>query len=113
MKGSRNLAACVLGILTACIDPRNALCTEESTVLVTMDQKAGENGLCHVHYKDVDRTAPCTEIVALMQSELHIPAHTHVRLKASQTARYAQVSELMQLLRDSQYDLKIGYINSQ
>jgi biopolymer transport protein ExbD len=113
MKGSRNLAACVLGILTACIDPPNALCTEESTVLVTLDQEAGENGLCHVHYKDVDRTAPCTKIVALMQSELHIPAHTHVTLQASKTARYEQISQLLQLLRDSEYDLKIGYITSQ
>ena len=113
MKGSRNLTACVLGILTACIDPRAALCTEASTVLVTMDQEAGENGLCHVHYKDVDRTAPCTKIVALMRSELRIPAHTHVTLQASKTARYEQVSQLLKLLRDSEYDLKIGYITSQ
>jgi biopolymer transport protein ExbD len=113
MKGSRNVAAYVLGILTACLEPKNALCTEASTVRVTMDQEAGENGLCNVHYKDVDRTAPCTEIVALMRSELRIPAHTHVTLKASKTARYEQVSQLLQLLRDSEYDLKIGYINSQ
>jgi hypothetical protein len=85
MKGSRNLAACVLVVLTACINPRNGLCTEASTVLVTLDQEAGENGLCHVHYKDVDRTAPCTEIVVLMRSELRIPAHTHVTLQASKT----------------------------
>jgi hypothetical protein len=112
MKGSRSLGTCVLGILSACIDPPTALCSEASTVLVTMDQEAGENGLCHVHYKDVDRTAPCTEIVALMRSELRIPAHTHVTIKASKTARYEQVSQLLQLLRDSEYDLKIGYINS-
>jgi dihydrofolate reductase len=113
MKGSRSFVACVLGILTACIDPRTALCTEASTVLVTMDQEAGENGLCHLHYKDVDRTAPCTKIVALMRSELRIPAHMHVTLQASKTARYEQVSQLLQLLRDSEYDLKIGYITSQ
>jgi len=113
MKGCRNLAACVLGILTACIDAKNALCTEASTVLVTMDQEAGENGLCHLHYKHVDRTAPCTEIVALMRSELRIPAHTHVTLKASKTARYEQVSQLLQLLGEYEYDLKIGYITSQ
>ena len=113
MKGCRNLAACVLGILTACIEPRNALGTEASTVLLTMDQEAGENGLCHVQYKDVNRTAPCTEVVALMRTELRIPAHTHVTLKASKTARYEQVSQLLQSLRYSEYDLKIGYITSQ
>jgi hypothetical protein len=36
---------------------------------------------------DVDRTAPCFEIVALVQSELHIPAHTRVTLQTSKTAR--------------------------
>ncbi len=82
-------------------------------MLVTLDQDAGENGLCHVHYKDVDRTAPCTEIVALMQSEPSIPAHAHVTLRGSKTARYEQVSRLLQSLRDAGYNMKLGYITSQ
>ena len=56
---------------------------------MTLDQEAGENGLCHVHYQHVDRRAPCTEIVALMRSELRIPAQEHVLLRLSRTARWS------------------------
>jgi len=91
----------------------SALCAEAPTVLVSLDQDAGENGLCHVHYEKVDRTAPCTEIVALMQSEPRLPAHAHVTLRGSKTARYEQVSRLLQSLRDAGYNLKLGYITSE
>jgi biopolymer transport protein ExbD len=78
-----------------------------------MDEDAGNNGLCHVHYNDVEREASCTEIVALMQSEPRIPNHAHVTLRASKTARYEQVSRLLQMLRDAGYKMKIGYITSE
>jgi biopolymer transport protein ExbD len=108
-----NLAASALSTLTACSVPRIALCAEAPTVLVTLDEDAGENGLCHVHYKEVNRTALCTEIVALMQSEASIPAHAHVTLRGSKTARYVQVSQLLQSLRVAGYNMKLGYITSQ
>jgi len=109
----RNLAATALSILTACRVPRSALFSEAPTVLITLDQNAGENGLCHVHYKEVARAAPCAEIVALMQSEPRIPAQAYVTLRGSKTARYEQVSRLLQSLRDARYKMKLGYITSE
>jgi biopolymer transport protein ExbD len=108
----RNIAASALSILAACNVPSSALSVEAPRVLVTMDPDAGENGLCHVHYEEVDRTAPCTKIAALMQADRRIPAHAHVILRGSKTARYEQVAGLLQALRDAGYTMKLGYINA-
>ena len=101
--------ALALGILTACSGPQSTLRTETQTEPVTLEQEAGENGLCHVHYKHADLKARCTEIVALMRSELRIPAHAHLVLRPS-TASYEEIRRLVQSLQGSGY--KLGYVNS-
>lgn len=111
MKRLQNLLAPAFGILTACGGPQSTLRTDTQTV--TLDQEAGESGLCHVHYQHVDREAPCTEIAALMRSELRIPARAHLALRPSKTVPYAEVSRLLQSLREAGYNIKIGYISSQ
>jgi biopolymer transport protein ExbD len=113
MKRIQNLLAFSLGILTACSGPQSAIRTETQTELVTLDQGADENGLCHVHYQHVDRKAPCTEIVALMRSELRIPTQAHVALRPSKTVRYEEIAQLIQSLREAGYTMRVGYINSQ
>jgi len=106
-----NLSAYALSIIAACCIPRSApLCAEAPTVVAALDQDAGENRLCHVHYKNFDRTASCSEIIALMQSEPSIPAHAHITLHASKTARYEQVRLLLQSLQDAPYNMQLGYI---
>jgi len=110
VKRLQNLLTFVLGSLVACSGPQSALCTEKQTELVILDQEAGENGLCHVHYQNVDRKAPCTEIVALMRSE-GIPTEGRLVLRPSKGVRYEEVSRLIQSLRNAGYNLKVGYIN--
>jgi len=78
---------------------------------VTLDQEAGESGLCHVHYQLVDRKAPCTEIVALMRSELNIPSQEHVVLRPSKTVPYEEVARLVQSLREAGYKMAGYYIS--
>jgi len=108
MKGFPNLLAFALGILSACSGPQSARRIEAETQFVMVD--AGENGLCHVRYKQVDRNASCTEVVALMGSELRIPAQEHVVVRTIKGATYEEVSRLIQSLRDAGYSLKVGYI---
>ena len=78
---------------------------------MTLEQEGGENGgLCHLHYQDVDRKAPCAQIVAVMRSEPSIPTHAQLVFRPSH-ARYEEISRLLQALRDSGYNLKIGHVN--
>jgi biopolymer transport protein ExbD len=111
MKRLQKLLTFALGSLTACGGPQNTLRAETETEPVTLE--AGESGRCHVHYQHVDREASCTEIVALMRSELRIPPQEHVVLRASKGAPYEEVSRLLQSLREAGYKLKVGYILTQ
>src|SRR5215472_11896465 len=112
MKGLRKLLAFALGILAACSGSQSTLHTEKQTELVTLDQEAGENGLCHVHYQNLDRTAPCTEIAALMRSELRIPTQGRLALRPSKGVRYEEFSRLVLSLQEAGYQLKVGYITT-
>ncbi len=103
--------AFALGILTACGAPQSVLSAETQADPVILE--AGENGVCHVHYQHVDRKAPCTEIVTLMRSDLHIPTQGQLVLRASKGVTYEEISGLLQSLRDAGYNLKVGYVSSQ
>jgi len=110
MRGLPNLLALALVILTACSGPRSRLRPEAQTELVTLD--AGENGLCHVHSEHVDRKAPCTEIAALMRSELHVPNQEAVSLRVEKMVRYEEVAGLLRTLKEAGYRIqKLGYVN--
>ena len=111
MKRLQKLVVISLGTLTACSGHQSMPRAETQLDLVTLDQEAGEDGVCHVHYQNVERKAPCAKIAALMRSELRIPAHAHLVLRPSKTVRYEEVSRLLQSLQGDGY--KIGYVTSQ
>lgn len=106
----RSLLTLALGTLAACSGTQSTVLAEKPRDLVTVE--AGENGLCHVRYLHVDRRAPCTEIVALMSSQLRIALQANVVVRASQAARCEEVAGLLQSLRESGYTIKVGYINA-
>lgn len=113
MKGLEKLLAFALGIGSACSGAQSAHHIENQTELVTVEQEAGENGLCHVHYQNVNRMAPCTEIAALMRSELQIPTQARLLLRPSKGVQYEEFSQLIQSLQAAGYQLeKVGYITT-
>jgi hypothetical protein len=113
MTGPQKLLALALGILAACSGPQRTLHAGNQKELVTLDQEAGENGLCHVHYQNVGRTAPCTDIATLMRSELRVPTRGTLVLRPSKGVRSEDIARLIKSLLESGYQIdKVGYITT-
>lgn len=113
MNGLQTILAFALSILAGCSGPQITLHAGNQKELVTLDQEAGENGLCHVHYQNVERTAVCTEIATLMRSELRVPTQGTLVLRPSKGVGSEEIGRLIQSLLEAGYRLdKVGYITT-
>ena len=71
-----------------------------------VDELEGVPQHCKVHYRTLDRDAPCDRIAALMRSELNIPTSVRIVVRPSRSMHYDALGRLLQSLNYAGYQVE-------